>query len=133
MFYYLFSILILIACILLVLVVLVQNPKGGGLASAFAGSNQVMGVRKTADFLEKATWVLAVSLVVFSLLASMTINRDSVAKDSVIKQQVNSAADVNSVPKMPSNQAKGTKTTTAPANQQQPTQQQPADNQQPKK
>jgi preprotein translocase subunit SecG len=51
--YVLVSVLILIACVLLSLVVLVQNSKGGGLASNFSSSNQFMGVRKTADFLEK--------------------------------------------------------------------------------
>lgn len=66
----LISILIIIVCVLLSLVVLIQNSKGGGLASQFASSNQVMGVRKTADFLEKATWSLAVALLVLSLLSS---------------------------------------------------------------
>jgi preprotein translocase subunit SecG len=64
------SVLIVIVCILLILVVLVQNSKGGGLASSFSSSNQVMGVRKTADFLEKATWVLAISLLALSLFSS---------------------------------------------------------------
>ena len=64
------SILIIIVSILLILVVLIQNSKGGGLASNFASSNQVMGVRKTADFLEKATWTLAISLLALSLLAT---------------------------------------------------------------
>ena len=50
----LISILIIIVAILLILIVLVQNPKGGGLSSSFSSSNQVMGVRKTADFLEKS-------------------------------------------------------------------------------
>jgi preprotein translocase subunit SecG len=50
--YYLISILIFIVCILLILVVLVQNSKGGGLTSTFASSNQVLGVKKTADFLK---------------------------------------------------------------------------------
>jgi len=50
--YIIISVLIFIVCILLILVVLVQNSKGGGLASSFSGSNQFMGVRKTADFLE---------------------------------------------------------------------------------
>jgi len=68
--YLLISVLIIIASVLLILIVLVQNSKGGGLASNFASSNQVMGVRKTADFLEKATWTLAISLLVLSLLAS---------------------------------------------------------------
>ena len=66
----LISILIVIVCILLILVVLVQNSKGGGLASSFSSSNQVMGVRKTADFLEKATWTLAISLLALSLIST---------------------------------------------------------------
>ena len=53
------SILIFIAAILLILIVLVQNPKGG-LAANFSSSNQVMGVRRTSDFLEKATWTLGI-------------------------------------------------------------------------
>jgi preprotein translocase subunit SecG len=73
--YLLFSILILIACILLILIVLVQNSKGGGLASNFSASNQVMGVKKTADFLEKATWSLAIALVVLSLAATFALPR----------------------------------------------------------
>jgi len=64
------SILIVIVCILLILVVLVQNSKGGGLASSFSSSNQVMGVRKTADFLEKATWTLAIALLALSLVST---------------------------------------------------------------
>lgn len=64
------SILIIAVCALLILIVLVQNSKGGGLSSSFAANNQIMGVRKTADFLEKATWGLAIALFVFSLLAS---------------------------------------------------------------
>jgi preprotein translocase subunit SecG len=66
----LISIAIVLVCILLILIVLVQNSKGGGLASSFSSSNQVMGVRKTADFLEKATWTLAIALLVLSLLSA---------------------------------------------------------------
>ncbi len=73
--YILVSVLILITAGLLMLVVLVQNSKGGGLASNFAGSNQYMGVRKTADFLEKATWTLAVVLLVLSLVSVFAIPR----------------------------------------------------------
>lgn len=64
------EILTVIACILLILVVLVQDSKGGGLSSSFGGSNQILGVRRTTDFLEKATWVLAISLLVLSLASS---------------------------------------------------------------
>lgn len=71
--YILISIMILIVCILLVLVVLVQNAKGGGLAANFASSNQFMGVRKTADFLEKATWTLAIVLLALALLSVVII------------------------------------------------------------
>ncbi|MCL1822311.1 MAG: preprotein translocase subunit SecG, partial [Prolixibacteraceae bacterium] len=64
--YYFITVAIFIVCILLILIVLVQNSKGGGLASNFQSSNQVMGVRKTTDFLEKATWTLAGLLLFFS-------------------------------------------------------------------
>lgn len=69
------SILIIVASIILILLVLVQNSKGGGLASNFSSSNQVMGVRRTTDFLEKATWVMAVSLLVLCLLTTLTIDK----------------------------------------------------------
>jgi len=71
--YTIIAILILIICFFLILIVLVQNSKGGGLASNFSSSNQYMGVRKTADFLEKATWVLAVLLLIFSLVGVFAI------------------------------------------------------------
>lgn len=74
--YTIISGLIFVAAILLILIVLVQNSKGGGLASNFSSSNQVMGVRKTTDFLEKATWSLAIALLVLSVSASAVIPRD---------------------------------------------------------
>jgi preprotein translocase subunit SecG len=77
MIYNIVVILIFIVSILIILIVLVQNSKGGGLASNFAGSNQIMGVRRTADFLEKATWTLAGSLLFLSVIASMTIPRQT--------------------------------------------------------
>ena len=89
--YILISVLILIVCVLMVLVVLVQNSKGGGLASNFASSNQFMGVRKTADFLEKATWSLAVALLVLSLFSIFVIPKSqgkSEASQSEIQKQI---------------------------------------------
>ena len=71
------SALIIIVCVLLVLVVLIQNSKGGGLASSFSSSNQVMGVRKTADFLEKATWTLAIALIVLCLISTSFGNKQA--------------------------------------------------------
>jgi len=73
--YILISVLILITCVFLVLIVLVQNAKGGGLASNFSSNNQVMGVRKTTDFLEKATWTLAIILGVLALSSTFVIPR----------------------------------------------------------
>src|SRR5665647_1463366 len=65
--YVLLIILIVIASVLLTLLVLVQNSKGGGLAAGFSSTNQIMGVRKTTDFLEKATWGLVIFVVVLSV------------------------------------------------------------------
>ena len=64
------TVLIIIAAVLLGLVVLIQNPKGGGLSSGFAGSTQVGGVKRTADFLEKATWYLGIALFVLCLAST---------------------------------------------------------------
>jgi preprotein translocase subunit SecG len=74
--YILVAVLILIVCFFLGLIVLVQDSKGGGLASNFSSSNQYMGVRKTADFLEKSTWTLAIILLGFSLISAMVIPRN---------------------------------------------------------
>ncbi len=63
------TVLIVIAAVLLTLLVLVQNSKGGGLASGFASGNQVMGAPKTADFLEKATWTLIAIIVFLSIIS----------------------------------------------------------------
>lgn len=93
--YVFISILILIASLLLIGIVLVQNSKGGGLASGFSSSNQIMGVRKTTDFLEKATWGLAGFVIVFSIVATAFIPRAGHEKQSEIKQQVNDAKTVD--------------------------------------
>ena len=74
--YVLVAVLILVVCFFLGLIVLVQDSKGGGLASNFSSSNQYMGVRKTADFLEKSTWTLAVLLLIFSLISVIVIPRN---------------------------------------------------------
>ena len=75
--YTLIVILILIVSVLLALIVLVQNSKGGGLVSNFGGANQMMGVRQTTDFLEKATWTIGGILVVLCLISSITLPRNS--------------------------------------------------------
>ena len=65
--YQLLLIIAIVVCVLLVLMVLIQNPKGGGLSSNFSSSSQLMGVQKTGDFLEKGTWILAITLMVLSM------------------------------------------------------------------
>lgn len=65
-------VLIVIVALLLGVVVLIQNPKGGGLAIGFQGSTQIGGVQRTADFLEKATWYLAIALFVLCMASAAT-------------------------------------------------------------
>jgi preprotein translocase subunit SecG len=64
-------VLSIIVCILLILIVVIQNPKGGGIASNFSAGNQIMGVRRTNDFVEKATWTLAGALLVLALASNI--------------------------------------------------------------
>ncbi len=71
--YIVLIILTLICAILLICVVLVQKSKGGGLSSSFAGSNQIMGVRRTNSFIEKLTWGLAGAICLLSILATFSM------------------------------------------------------------
>lgn len=89
------SVLIFIVCILLILVVLIQNSKGGGLSSSFGQGNQILGVKQTTDWLEKATWTLAIVLVALCIFSASFNNVDSGtqgAQGSEIKDLVNSEA-----------------------------------------
>lgn len=88
-------VLMVIASVLMCLIVLIQNSKGGGLASGFASSNQIMGVRKTTDFLEKATWTLAASMVVFSIVAAYTLPSTTGKAGSVIMEQAQQEEKTN--------------------------------------
>lgn len=63
-------VLTLIAAVLLIGVVLIQKSKGGGLSSTFAGSNQIMGVRRTNNFIEKVTWILAGAICLLAVLST---------------------------------------------------------------
>jgi len=95
------SVLIIIVCVLQVLIVLVQNSKGGGLAANFTSTGQSMGVRKTADFLEKATWTLAIAILVLSVGATAAIPRQSQEQSSRIENQIQNAVDPNAIPTLP--------------------------------
>lgn len=116
--YTLITVVIFIICILLVLIVLVQNSKGGGLASNFQASTQVMGVRKTADFLEKTTWSLAAALLVLSIMGSAFIPRGEAGVDrSMIQEKIQNLPDPTQVPAFPSPEtqsATGTETQQEP-------------------
>lgn len=83
--YLLFVILMVIAALLMCFIVLIQNSKGGGLASGFSSSNAIMGVRKTTDFLEKATWGLAIFMVVMSIATAYVVPQSS-DKDILLEQ-----------------------------------------------
>jgi len=95
------SILIIIACFLQILIVLVQNSKGGGLAAGLTGTGQAMGIRKTADFLEKATWTLAISILVLSLLSTAAIPSGTKEARSRIETQINQTANPDAIPVLP--------------------------------
>jgi len=100
---YLFiSVLIIIACVIQILVVLVQNSKGGGLAANFNTTGQSMGVRKTADFLEKSTWVLAAAVLFLCIVVTAAIPRDNAVQQSRIQTQIDNAVDPNALPTLPS-------------------------------
>ena len=88
-------ILIILACFVLGFFVLIQNSKGGGLASNFAGSNQIMGVRKTADFLEKATWILAGSIMLFCLIVAF-MTKQEFKRDNPVAPNTEQTADTDS-------------------------------------
>ena len=88
--YNFFVILVIIASVLMCLIVLIQESKGGGLASGFASGNQVMGVRKTTDVIEKITWGLAIAMVVFSV-ASVYCLPSATRSGSVMEDAVQTA------------------------------------------
>jgi preprotein translocase subunit SecG len=91
-----FSILTIIVCILLVLVILVQNSKGGGIQSQFGAATQIMGVKRGTEFIEKATWGLAITLILLSILmapkSAGTVSDDE--GGSVAKRKAQSAVTV---------------------------------------
>ena len=95
------SIIIIVVAFFLIIFVLVQNSKGGGLASNFSSSNQIMGVRKTTDFLEKATWTLAGALLILSFASVMVLPKNQGVSSSVIDEQINTLAPAPVYPSFP--------------------------------
>jgi preprotein translocase subunit SecG len=97
--YTLLVILIVVAAVLMCFIVLIQESKGGGLASGFSSSNQIMGVRKTTDFIEKTTWGLAIAMVVLSVatayVAPVASSSESVLEKAATEQ---STTNPNNLP-----------------------------------
>jgi len=78
-----FLVLITIVSFLLIVVVMVQNPKGGGLSSSLGGPQVMGGVQKTTDFLDKSTWTLATILVALILFSSLSFSTSYSGEDSL--------------------------------------------------
>ena len=93
----LFIVLIIIVSILLALIVLIQNPKGGGLSSGFAGGSNLMGVQRTGDFLEKGTWTLIILLMVFSLAINIVGTSGSAVSSGNLSDQIEAPATAPSL------------------------------------
>jgi preprotein translocase subunit SecG len=113
--YIIATILILKTSVFLILVVLVQNSKGGGLDSPFAASNQIMGVKKTNDFIEKATWFSVIIIVALSMIASFAIPRGETSKKEEMKSNLTEyAKKAVSQPFNPNNQQNNQQQTPPP-------------------
>ena len=93
----------ILLCILLVLIVLIQNPKGGGLSSGFSSSNNIIGVKRTGDFLENGTWGLAIAIMVIAVLVNVTSPKTGAATktDSKIQEQIDKTASPSGLPSLP--------------------------------
>ena len=89
----LFLILLVLACVLLAIVVLIQNPKGGGLAGTFGGiGNQIMGVKQTTDVLEKGTWVLAIVVALLCVFSAVFVPKATAVQGRDVKVNATSTA-----------------------------------------
>lgn len=111
--YTLFVILIVIAAIMMIAIVLIQESKGGGLSTGFAGGNAVLGVRKTTDFIEKATWTLAGAMVVLSVICAY-VAPTALSEQSVIEKAATEHSATNPT-NLPGFGASQTKQDAAPA------------------
>lgn len=96
-------ILTVLISIVLILIILIQNPKGGGLSSGFSSSNNIMGVQRTGDILEKGSWILAITIMVLAVLINITVPKNGSVenKDSKIQEQIDKTATPNKMPVMP--------------------------------
>ena len=101
MIYTLFVVLIVLAAVMMIIIVLIQESKGGGLSSNFSSSNQIMGVRKTTDLLEKGTWWLAVAMVVLSIASAAFVTKTTVWDTPINMSAPAQSTDAENVPSFP--------------------------------
>ena len=81
------TVLIAIVALLLIVVVLIQNPKGGGIDSTYgSGANQMFGAARSADAIEKITWYLATALIVLCILSYFFINKSASGAEKLLTQ-----------------------------------------------
>jgi preprotein translocase subunit SecG len=94
MYIFLLIVIVILAAILC-FIVTIQNSKGGGLAAGFSSSNQIMGVRKTTDLLEKTTWTLIAAIVVLCVLTAFVGKPKAASKDSIMMESATEQQMVN--------------------------------------
>lgn len=94
-----FLALIVIVALLLIIIIMVQNPKGGGLSSSFGGggTQQIGGVQKTTDFLDKSTWVLATVLVGLILFSSISLTTQGNNASTKLESEINGVPQTSNV------------------------------------
>ncbi|MCG9881311.1 MAG: preprotein translocase subunit SecG, partial [Bacteroidia bacterium] len=93
-------ILIVVACLLLTLLVLIQNPKGG-IAANFVAPSQIVGVKRSTDLVEKATWVMAIALVSLSLLSNFFRPAAGTGTDVATESRIKNSIEEQTVPAAP--------------------------------
>jgi preprotein translocase subunit SecG len=108
-----FLVLITIVCFLLIVVIMVQNPKGGGLSSTLGGTQMLGGVQKTTDFLDKSTWTLGAILIALILMSSLSFTGALSDQNKVLQDIETAPAKQATTPAIPTTEA--TPATTAPA------------------
>jgi preprotein translocase subunit SecG len=97
--------LTVIVCIILILLILIQNPQGGGLSSGFSSSNNIMGVQRTGDILEKGSWILAIIIMVLAVIINISTPKSGAIEktDSKIQEQIDKTAAPSAMPTLPGN------------------------------
>ncbi|MBB1138692.1 preprotein translocase subunit SecG [Myroides sp. WP-1] len=117
-----FLVLIAIVCFLLIVVIMVQNPKGGGLDSSFGGSTVAGGVKNTNDFLDKSTWTLGAVLIILILMSSISFSGGAIGDSKLldpnaempVQQTVVPAANTENTTEAPATEAPATSETSTP-------------------